>query len=139
LARRLTTQDLRDPNNSWPIEWLRRIARYPHENDTWLGGTSAVIANGDPPESLAPNTRLSCLLAVVETGNLGELRLPDGRHVTFYFLYPLYTEERDLEDEKGIEHLLRLFHQYEISTVVDVRRLNVARLDGPRRRASDPR
>jgi hypothetical protein len=119
-------ETLADPNHSWPIDWLRRIAHYPHDNRTWLGGRSAVIANGEPPKPLATNTRLTCLLALVEANEFGSLRLPDNRLVVFYTLYPLYTEERDLERQKGLEELLRRLQSHEISRIVDVDRLNVA-------------
>lgn len=121
----LTAKALKDPNNSWPIEWLRQVARYPHENETWLGGRSAIIANGEPPEPLAPDTQLTCLLALAEPDEFGRLVLNDGRQVMFYTLYPLYTEERDLETQKGIEHLLQLFIRYKVSPIVDVARVNV--------------
>jgi hypothetical protein len=123
----LTTKALKDRTNSWPIDWLRRVARYPHENDTWLGGPATVIANDEPPRPLAPNTRLTCLLALTEESEFGWLDLPDERRVAFYSLYPLYTEERDLERKKGTAHLLRLFQKHGISSVVDIRRPNVAR------------
>src|SRR5690349_8255265 len=60
---------LRDPNSSWPFEWLRRIAADPHESGTWLGGPYTVISPCDPPVPLAPGTKLCCFLL---------LRIPDG-------------------------------------------------------------
>jgi hypothetical protein len=124
----LTARALDDPKYFWPIEWLRHIARYPHEHKTWLGGRSAVIANGDPPEPLAPNTRLACILAVAEESEFGQLRLPSGDVVTFYTLIPIYTEERDLEVKKGIEHLIRLFRKRGVGFIVDINRPNVAKI-----------
>jgi hypothetical protein len=122
----LTEQALAVPNNFWPVEWLRRIARYPHEHHTWLGGPFAIIANEEPPQPLAPNTRLTCLLAVPEARDFSTLSLADGRRVVFYTLIPLYTEERDLEKAKGIEELLTLFQNRKVSMIVDVNRPNVA-------------
>lgn len=46
----------------WPISWLRNIARYPHEQASWLGGPFTIVANGNPPEPLATNTELSSLM-----------------------------------------------------------------------------
>jgi len=122
----LTLTALRDSKNSWPIDWLRRIARYPHENHTWLGGPATVISNDEPPKPFAANTKLSCLLAVTEDSEFGWLELADGRKVSFYTLFPLYTEERDMEKLKGTAHILKLFEQYEIPKAVDVKRPNVA-------------
>jgi hypothetical protein len=123
----LSSDALGDPNYSWPITWLRRIARYPHQNQTWLGGAVTIIANGEPPQPLAPNTAMTCLLVMAEPRDLGgQLSLADGKEVVFYNVFPLYTEERDLEKAEGIEHLVRLFRKFEISTIVNVARRNVA-------------
>ncbi len=74
-------QDRRLNEFYWPIEWLKRIARYPHDNDTWLGGPHTIIANGEPPEPFAPNTKMSCLLllAVSERWPRGGHQLSLGR------------------------------------------------------------
>jgi hypothetical protein len=116
---------LADPNHSWPIEWLRRIAHYPHDNRTWLE-PDTIIANEEPPQPLAPNTRLSCFLLRPEESKFGWLSLPDGRQVIFYMVFPLYTEERDLEKDEGIRPLIALLARNHISAIVDVRRPNVA-------------
>jgi hypothetical protein len=73
------------------------------------------------------------MLALTEESEFGWLNLPDGRRVAFYSLYPLYTEERDLEKKKGTKHVVELFQKYKISKVVNVERLNVAKAerDGP--------
>ena len=42
---------LNDPNNFWPFEWLRRIAAYPHQNETWLPGSILSLrARVDAPQ-----------------------------------------------------------------------------------------
>jgi hypothetical protein len=125
-----TSEDLADANHSWPIDWLRRIARYPHPNKTWLGGAAAIFSNGEPPQPLAPNTRMTCILALNEANEFGSLYLPGGRRVGFYTLCPLYTEERDLERRKGMEELLGLLQGHEISKIVDVHRPNVTQEPG---------
>lgn len=122
----LDERGLRSRNNFWPIEWLRRIGHYPHDNQTWLGGRAAVIANGDPPRQLASNTKMTCVLAIIEESEFGWCQLSDGRRVGFYTLIPLYTEERDLEKTAGVEELLLRFGELGISPVVDLHRPNVA-------------
>jgi hypothetical protein len=69
-------------------------------------------------------------LALAEPNEFGSLRLPNNRLVEFYTLYPLYTEERDLERQKGLEELLGRFQRHEPSRIVDVDRLNVAQERG---------
>ena len=119
-----------DPKHSWPVEWLRKVARWPHEHKTWLGGECAIIANGEPPQPLAPNVKFTCIMVHVEPGEAGTAVLPDGRRVKFYFLSPLYTQERDLEKEKGIQELLRRFHEIRDDATVDIHRPNVALASG---------
>jgi hypothetical protein len=119
---------LQDANYGWPYHWLRPIGRYPHQNQTWLGGPVAIFANGEPPAPLAPNTKLSCLLAITSDWEGDWLHLPGGKVIAFYSVYPLFTEERDLEKQKGVEHLLKLFQEHDISMTVDLNRVNVAKV-----------
>lgn len=122
----VTNEALSDPNSAWPVEWLRRIALYPHLNHIWLGGKAVVFANGDPPQPLAPNTKLSCILAITESSEFGYLRRNDGSQIVFYTLVPLYTEERDLEKREGTATLLGRFQERGIRRVVDISRPSVA-------------
>lgn len=117
---------LADPNASWPVSWLRRIAAYPAENDTWLGGPYTIVANEEPPEPLAPNTGLTCLLLLQEQGEAGVVRARDGRQILLYSLVPLYTEKRDLELQQGVGALFAGFDAHGLSEVVDPRRVNTA-------------
>jgi uncharacterized protein len=121
----LTALALKEPEHAWPIEWLRRIAHYPHDYHTWLGGPTTVIANGEPPEPITPFTQLTCLFLVVEPEEFSHVRLPDGRTVVFYTVVPLYTEERDLEKAQGTPALLRLLAKYKMDMVVNIYRPNV--------------
>ncbi len=112
---------LEDPDWSWPIQWLRSNAQYPHVNQTWLGGPVAIIANGDPPKPLAPNTQFTCLLLLAEKNFVSR----DGRTIHLYRMAPLYTEERDLELRNDIGALLRAFDRHGVPFIVKPDRLNV--------------
>ncbi len=120
----LTNQSLRDERYFWPIRWLRQLATYPQQNDTWLGGPHPIVANDEPPRPLAPNTQLSCLLLLRERGDLGTVACRDGRQIALYSLFPLYTEERDLEIAQGINPLLAALEAKETSLVVETGRVN---------------
>jgi len=113
-------------NDFWPFDWLRRIAAYPHLNETWLGGPHAIIATDDPPQPLAPNTKLSCLMLFREPDERGKVQLRDGRSLVLYLVAPLYTEERDLELQAGMAELLQRLDRHGIASIVDVNRANVA-------------
>jgi hypothetical protein len=121
----LTNAALKDPNSAWPIKWLRRIARYPHETQTWLGGPISVFSNPDSSARLAPHVRLSDFLLTVCVNDPPPLQL-DTHLVQFYTIVPIYRQERDLEAAEGYVRLFELFGRYGISEIVDVRRLNVA-------------
>ncbi len=121
----LTPKALSDETKRWPFEWLMRIARWPHEHNTWLGPT-AVFANGEPPKPFAKNTKLSCIFAAPAGYDFSTWQRPDGQTVTIYQLYPIYTEERDLEREEGAEELLGRLMDADLPLYVDPKRENVA-------------
>jgi hypothetical protein len=107
----------------WPVEWLRRIAQYPHDNDTCLGGPLTIIANDDPPKPLGPNTSFTSLLMIAERS----FRRTDGETVQLYRVVPIYTDERELELREGAPALMRAFDRNDVPFVVDLNRPSVAR------------
>ena len=109
----------------WPIQWLLKLAYFPFEADTFIGGEYGVFSNGEPPEAFASNTSLSCFLAMSEKSDFGCLKHADGRHIYFYTLFPLYAEERDFELQHGARALLQRFQEFDISVVLDPQRQNV--------------
>lgn len=121
--------DLEDENNFWPIRLLKRLARLPHEYDTWLG-FGHTVPNGDPAEPYASNTKLSCGL-VLSMLNVPEgfhqLRISEDKVINFYGLYPLYPEETEFKLNKGTDELIRRFEKHNISEVVDPKRKNVCK------------
>jgi hypothetical protein len=113
---------LEDPNHAWPIQWLRSIAKYPHQQKTWLGGPVSIMANGEPPKRLAPSIPFTCMLLLAERSLVSR----QGRTIQLYRLMPLYTEERDMEIRQGIAALMRAFDRFSVPFVVDLQRRNVA-------------
>jgi hypothetical protein len=116
----LTKKLLSDPKYNWPIRWLQETARYPHDNETWLGGPFTIIAK-DPPVKI-PGTNFSAMMLAAK----GEMHAADGRLIQLYTLFPLYAEERDLELNKGLPALMRALDKFNITDVVDPKRPNVA-------------
>jgi hypothetical protein len=127
----LSQEAFDNPDTFWPFKWLRQIAGYPRQNDTWLGGPYTIIATDDPPVPLASNTKLSCLLLLRERGEEGTIVCADGRNVILYTMLPIYTEERDLEMSNGMRELLTRFQARGVPTMVDLHRSNVARGSQP--------
>jgi len=124
----LEGESLDDPRYRWPIDWLRKVARWPHENQTWLG-TGMVFANGDPPEPIAPDTAQSSVLVVPAGHHLMPWRRPDGEEVIFYLLYPIYAEEAAFEKAQGTKALLERFRDRDAPMHFDPHRKNLGLRD----------
>jgi hypothetical protein len=107
----------------WPVQWLRKMAYYPHLNDTWLGRPATIVSSDDPPMPLGPNTQQSCLLMIPDFSNLDPpLQRADGKTVHFFTLVPLYTEERDYELEHGMRAFLERLVEHQVPMQVDLNR-----------------
>jgi len=117
-------REYEDPNWGWPQHWLRSMAQYPQQHNTWLGGPVTIVANEDPPQPLAPNTKFTTLLLLADQS----LVTGDGKKIWLYRMTPLYTEERQLEIDHGIPALLNAFDARDIPMIVDMNRKNVAML-----------
>jgi hypothetical protein len=125
-----TPKKLADPKYGWPLDCLRRLARYPHDHNLWLGGARAVVANGEPPAPIAPGVSFTAFLLLTSDVPEDRLTLPDGRVVHFYRVFPLYTEEYRLEREHGTDALITLFQRYKVAMTADPIRKNVVKPRG---------
>ncbi len=115
-----------DENLYWPIRWLKRLARFPHDYHTWLG-YGHTLPNGEDAAPFADNTGLGCLLllpAISLPEEFRELVVSPEKTVQFLNLYPLYREEMELKLQAGIDALLDRFDEYNISDVLDINRPN---------------
>lgn len=117
-------KEMESPEQFWPYEWMRRIALFPHQQETWLTGPSFVFANNDPPQPLAPHLKMTCMLGVISS-RWGKFHHPDGRDIVFFTLFPLHTEEYDLSLRDGVDALMNRFLQSQIPLVVDPLRSSV--------------
>lgn len=124
----LSQEAFADPDNYWPVLWLKRLARLPHDYRTWLG-FGHTIPNGDPAEPFGDNTDLCCML-VLPPVRFGDdfplLELPGGKSVAFYALVPLYREEMELKLARGTDVLLERFDEFGVNELIDPTRPNVA-------------
>jgi ankyrin repeat protein len=107
----------------WPVEWLRRIAQYPLDNNTSLGGPITIIANDEPPKPLGPNTNFTSWLMIAEKS----FERIDGETVQLYRVVPIYTDERELELREGAPALMRAFDRNDVPFIVDLNRPSVAK------------
>jgi hypothetical protein len=118
----LALSDLESPQYGWPILWLRRIAQYPVQNNTWLGGPFAIWANGEPPEPLAAGLDFTCLLLFAEQ----RFQSQNGTTIQLYRLTPLYSDERQFEMDHGMSTLMRRFDECSMPFIFDPKRPSCA-------------
>ena len=108
----------------WPLRWLKILARFPFEEDTWLGWGHS-IPKGDV---FAENTKMNTILLDVPY-EYGEdsysVSLSNGEEVHFLQLLPIYQEEAQYKIKNGTQALLQLFDK-NFSGVVDIKRKNYA-------------
>src|SRR5262245_14655611 len=116
----LTAESFQQEENYWPVRWLKRLARLPHQHDGWLG-VGHSIPNGDPPRPFAANTRFCCWMIdqpILFTEALQKLRVND-RAVNFYSTVPLYEEEMQFKLRKGGPALAQLLDRGKVSELIN--------------------
>ncbi|MGL6072806.1 MAG: suppressor of fused domain protein [Fimbriiglobus sp.] len=114
----LDPESLKDDQHRWPVDWVRRIAEFPHANQTFFGASYAF----DNKQPLGPGTRFTALL--VARGSTYN-RLIDSERITVYSVYPLYPEEMELYQSKGVKKLLALFDEHQVTQMVNPHRDSV--------------
>ena len=126
----LTLKAWRDETNYWPIRLLKQLARYPHENETWLYNGHSVDRS-DPPEPFAENTRMTSVVLLRPRLIPAESQIihaGKNKHIRLWALYPLYQEERDLKVRDGSDRLEELFDRRGVTELLNLDRLSVAPL-----------
>ena len=121
----LTAEAFRSEEHYWPVRWLKKLARLPHQHDGWLG-LGHTVPNGDPAAPFAPGVGFSGWMIdepVLFPAELRKLRF-DGRAINFYSIVPVYEDEMMVKLRKGGAALARLFDQAKVTELVDVSRAN---------------
>lgn len=126
---KIDEESFKDESWYWPVRLLKVLARLPHKFSTWLG-FGHTVPHGDPPEPYAPNTAFcgSIILPSVSVPE-GFHKLPISldKEITFYSVVPLYAEEMNLKLRKGTDELLSLFDKKNVSDIVRLGRVDVAK------------
>jgi uncharacterized protein YegJ (DUF2314 family) len=89
----------------WPMQWLKRVARFHYESGHWLG-EGHVLANGDPAAPIdEAHPYDSVLLAAPRAlpEAFRQFTLKDGRAVRYLCLYFLTPAEREAIARDGWE------------------------------------
>lgn len=119
---KLDKEHLKDEKWYWPIRLLKELARFPGENNTWLGWGHTVSYDGP----LSYTTELcASILINPPCGNVGgnTCTLSDGEEVNFYQVIPLYRDELEYKLKNGTQKLLDKMNDNIL--LVNPHRLNV--------------
>jgi Suppressor of fused protein (SUFU) len=122
----LVPEAFQDEANYWPVRWLKRLARLPHQMGGWLG-LGHTIPNGDSPRPLGPNTKFAGWLIdepVLLPRELQKLRVGD-RSINFYAAVPLYESEIAFKVSNGGAALGQSLDRAKVSELVDLKRADV--------------
>lgn len=124
---KLSQQAFQDQRNYWPVEWLKRVARLPHEYQTWVGA-GHTIPNGDPPEPFHDSTAMCCWMLIGPVWFPDEfrtLRVTPQRTINFLTILPLYQSEVDYKLQHGAEELAKGMGELQLTEVMRFDRPNV--------------
>lgn len=125
----MTKADFQDPDNYWPIEWLKILARFPHEYETWLfeGHT---VPNGDPPEPFAENSNFCAWMlfpSVLAPPDFSKLKISEEKTIYFFAIYPLFEGEMNLKLNRGTDALIKKFTRQKVTDLLDVNRKDTSK------------
>lgn len=111
----MSPQGLRNPDNYWPVLWLKNLARIPKKYNSWLCYGHS-IPNGDPARKIA-NTGFEGIV-LMDSATLPdefqEIKVGD-ESLFLYSVVPVYPEEMQFKIDHGIDELRENFSRKGIS------------------------
>ncbi|MGO4108231.1 suppressor of fused domain protein [Paenibacillus sp. YAF4_2] len=127
---KISEADFKDDRNYWPVRELKKLARFPHEHNTWLH-LGHTLANEHPPKPYSSDVKYQgMLLAIPEVEQIREffnLQLEEDKVVHFFTLMPIYQEEMDYKLKHGVEALLEKIYKISTDKVVQLNRKNACK------------
>lgn len=123
----MSQEDWKNERHYWPVRWLKMLARFPHEHDTWLWQRHT-MPNGDPAQPLAENVGWTgIILDTPRTVSTDFFQLKASAEKTIHFLavFPLYTDEMDFKLQRGAAELMARFERAKCTELVEPARRSV--------------
>jgi hypothetical protein len=111
-------REVKDMQWAWPLHWLRKMAQYPHNGDTWLGAPVTLIAEEEPPKSLYKGCPFSALFLFADRS----FKRTDGNTVQLYRMIPLYASERAYELKHGLKKFMQAMDKADVPWQIDMTR-----------------
>ncbi len=126
----LTMEAWKDETNWWPFRLLKGLARYPHENKTWLYEGHSILWS-DPPKPFAENTKMTSVVLLrprLISKDDQIIHVSKNKHIRLWGVFPFYQEEVDLKIRDGSDKLDELFDRNGVTELLDPNRPSVAPL-----------
>lgn len=118
--------DLKDPNMSWPLELIQKLAKNVIENETWYSA-GHTIANGNPAESFSTTMKQEYLLLtdpIVLEDYLQPLKLSE-KEIHFLAIVPIFYDEYERKIYKGYPKWIRKFRSKNTTEILDEHRQSI--------------
>jgi len=114
--------------NRWPLDHLKKIAKIPYNNDSWIGFGHTVTYDLEESKCF-PNTNFNSSII------LTSVKLPDAfsrikynnETIRVYSVVPLYPEELKFKLENDANTLIDKFIEFDIDEVFDPNRTNTCK------------
>lgn len=118
----LSSEGLKDPNNYWPVLWLKNLARIPVQDNSWLCYGHS-IPHGNPSKQIA-DTEFEGVV-IMDSATLPEefqeMKLGDDA-LYIYTVIPVYPEEMEYKIKNDINSLRNAFADARIPDIIWVDR-----------------
>lgn len=123
----ISKEELEDSVNYWPLALLRKLGRFPHENNTWfrLGDT---IPNGEPPKPFVDTTQLSSVVLLPpmkENREFFELQIKEDKKIRFMVVTPIFNKELLYLHKNGFNEFLDRLDETNFSDVLNLQRNSI--------------
>jgi pentatricopeptide repeat protein len=110
----LSQEGLKNPDNYWPLLWLKNLARIPQQYKTWLSYGHS-IPNGDPTQPIAntPYEGILILDSVTMPEDFQEVHVGD-ESLYIFTVVPVFGDELKLKIDQGLDALLEAFSKAKV-------------------------
>ncbi|MBQ7775323.1 MAG: suppressor of fused domain protein [Lachnospiraceae bacterium] len=117
-----TLSDL-EAKDSWIIQYIRFLARFPHEYETWLGH-GHTLPNGPEYAPLCENTKMGGIVLSQGGGDIECVKTKDGKEINLLMAIPAYQEEIEYKLKYGMDALEDIFSENKMPLTINMSRPN---------------
>lgn len=94
----------KDIAQSWPLEMMRALAKFPHANGLWMSN-GFMLPNTENEDAFSKGTEYCGVLIIQFDGDLGHFTADDGTQIKMLMPIPLYRDEMELFENVGGDEL----------------------------------